>query len=45
MGSDWPHAEGLADPTDYVRELGAFTAPEQKLVMHDNAQLLSRRAA
>jgi predicted TIM-barrel fold metal-dependent hydrolase len=43
MGSDWPHAEGLADPTDYVRELGAFTAPEQKLVMHDNAEALSKR--
>jgi len=43
MGSDWPHAEGLRDPTDYVRELAAFTPAEQKLVMHDNAQILSRR--
>ncbi len=43
MGSDWPHAEGLADPTDYVRELGAFTPAEQKLVMHDNAAALSQR--
>jgi predicted TIM-barrel fold metal-dependent hydrolase len=44
MGSDWPHAEGLRDPTDYVRELGAFTPAEQKLVMRDNAEALSRRS-
>jgi predicted TIM-barrel fold metal-dependent hydrolase len=43
MGSDWPHAEGLRDPTDYVRELGAFTPAEQKLVMRDNAEALARR--
>ncbi len=43
MGSDWPHAEGLADPTDYIRELKAFTSAEQKLVMHDNAAGLVRR--
>jgi len=44
MGSDWPHAEGLSDPTDYVRELSAFTPAEQKLVMHDNALGLSQRS-
>ncbi len=43
MGSDWPHAEGLREPTDYVRELSAFTPAEQKLVMHDNALGLSQR--
>jgi predicted TIM-barrel fold metal-dependent hydrolase len=43
MGSDWPHAEGLAEPSDYVRELGAFTPAEQKLVMHDNAAGLVKR--
>jgi len=43
MGSDWPHAEGLADPTDYIRELKAFTPAEQKLVMHDNAAALVQR--
>jgi len=24
MGSDWPHAEGMKQPTDYVRELQCF---------------------
>ena len=43
MGSDWPHAEGLRDPTDYVRELvGLHARREQKLVMHDNALGLSQ---
>ena len=43
MGSDWPHAEGLPQPSDYLRELKAFTAEEQKLVMHDNAAGLAKR--
>jgi predicted TIM-barrel fold metal-dependent hydrolase len=43
MGSDWPHAEGLATPSDFVRELGAFSPAEQKLVMHDNAAGLVKR--
>jgi predicted TIM-barrel fold metal-dependent hydrolase len=45
MGSDWPHAEGLADPTDYVRELSAFTPAEQQRVMRENAQGLAQRAS
>lgn len=44
MGSDWPHAEGLANPTDFIRELKAFSPAEQRLVMHDNAAGLVRRA-
>jgi hypothetical protein len=43
MGSDWPHAEGLADPTDFVRELTAFSPAEQRLVMRDNAAGLVQR--
>jgi predicted TIM-barrel fold metal-dependent hydrolase len=43
MGSDWPHAEGLADPTDFVRELKAFSPDEQRLVMRDNAAGLVQR--
>jgi predicted TIM-barrel fold metal-dependent hydrolase len=43
MGSDWPHAEGLADPSDFVRELRAFSATEQQRVMRDNAAELVRR--
>jgi predicted TIM-barrel fold metal-dependent hydrolase len=44
MGSDWPHAEGLADPSDFVRELTAFSPAEQRLVMRDNAAGLVQRA-
>jgi predicted TIM-barrel fold metal-dependent hydrolase len=43
LGSDWPHAEGLANPSDFVRELGAFTPAEQELVMHDNCAGLVKR--
>jgi len=46
MGSDWPHAEGLEDPSDYVRELGGFSDSEVKHVMHDcGAALVQRRPA
>ena len=43
LGSDWPHAEGLADPTEFVNELGGFTDAEIKQVMRDNALGLSQR--
>jgi predicted TIM-barrel fold metal-dependent hydrolase len=43
MGSDWPHAEGLPNPTDYVRDLGEFSPAEQRQVMRDNALGLSQR--
>ena len=43
MGSDWPHAEGLADPADYVRELDGFSSVEIEQVMRGNALALSQR--
>ena len=43
MGSDFPHAEGLARPTDYVNELDGFSDAEIRAIMHDNALSLSRR--
>jgi predicted TIM-barrel fold metal-dependent hydrolase len=43
MGSDWPHAEGIAEPTDYVKELVGFSDREIRQVMHDNALALSQR--
>jgi predicted TIM-barrel fold metal-dependent hydrolase len=43
MGSDYPHAEGLADPTEYVRELRGFSAPEVRLTMRENALGLAER--
>ncbi len=42
FGSDWPHAEGLAEPTDFVEDLEGFTDDEVRLVMRENALALSR---
>jgi predicted TIM-barrel fold metal-dependent hydrolase len=42
-GSDWPHAEGLADPTDYALDLKDLSDKEIRLVMRENALGLSRR--
>lgn len=35
MGSDWPHAEGLKTPVDYIRELSGFSENEIKHIMRD----------
>jgi predicted TIM-barrel fold metal-dependent hydrolase len=43
MGSDYPHAEGLAEPTSWVDELAGFTDAEIRLVMRENSLGLSRR--
>ncbi len=40
MGSDWPHAEGLPEPSDYIRDLAGFSDDEVRKVMHDNARAL-----
>jgi predicted TIM-barrel fold metal-dependent hydrolase len=42
FGSDWPHGEGLARPTDFVKELHAFSDAEQRRVMRDNCLDLLR---
>jgi predicted TIM-barrel fold metal-dependent hydrolase len=36
FGSDYPHAEGLTEPLDFLRELSGFTDAEIKRVMSDN---------
>jgi len=36
LGSDWPHAEGLAEPADYLRILTPLDAQDQRRVMRDN---------
>jgi predicted TIM-barrel fold metal-dependent hydrolase len=36
MGSDWPHAEGLADPLRFVDELEQFSGGEVRSIMHDS---------
>ena len=43
MGSDWPHAEGLPQPTDYIRELSSFEADETRAVMRDNGMAIVER--
>ena len=45
MGSDWPHAEGLAEPMNYVKDLKnfGFTDADCRLVMRDNGMALSKR--
>ncbi|CAN5875486.1 amidohydrolase family protein [soil metagenome] len=42
FGSDWPHAEGLADPRSFVDGLEGFSDTEVRLIMRDNAEALSR---
>jgi len=37
FGSDFPHAEGLADPATFVDDLPGFTDAEIKAIMRDNA--------
>jgi predicted TIM-barrel fold metal-dependent hydrolase len=37
FGSDWPHGEGLAEPTTFVKELEGFDAGEVRRIMRDNA--------
>ena len=41
FGSDYPHAEGLADPKSFVDDLPGFTEDEIRLVMRDNGLALS----
>jgi predicted TIM-barrel fold metal-dependent hydrolase len=45
MGSDFPHAEGLADPISYVKDLQNFDySPEEcRLVMRENGFGLAKR--
>ena len=45
FGSDWPHAEGLADPHSFVDDLVGFSDAEVRLIMRDNAEALSRPPA
>jgi predicted TIM-barrel fold metal-dependent hydrolase len=44
MGSDWPHAEGLAEPTSFIKDLRAFdySDDEARLVMRENGLGLTR---
>jgi predicted TIM-barrel fold metal-dependent hydrolase len=41
MGSDWPHAEGLAEPASFIEDLTGFSDGEIRKVMRDNGMALS----
>jgi predicted TIM-barrel fold metal-dependent hydrolase len=41
FGSDFPHAEGLANPLDFLKELRGFDEGEIRRVMRDNAALMT----
>ena len=36
FGSDFPHAEGLPEPTDYVKDITGFSPAEVRQVMREN---------
>mgnify|MGYP003339061858 CR=1 FL=1 len=40
FGSDYPHAEGLADPLAFVNDLPGFSESEVRSIMSDNALAL-----
>jgi predicted TIM-barrel fold metal-dependent hydrolase len=40
FGSDWPHAEGLADPASFVDDLAGFSEDEVRKIMRDNGLAL-----
>ena len=42
FGSDFPHAEGLAEPTEFVNDLEGYSAAETRLVMRENGLSLTR---
>ena len=44
FGSDFPHAEGLADPVSFANDLDGFTDSEIEKIMRSNASALAVRA-
>jgi predicted TIM-barrel fold metal-dependent hydrolase len=42
FGSDFPHAEGYAAPTEWVEELAGFSAQETRQIMSENLASLLR---
>ncbi len=41
FGSDWPHAEGIAQPIDFLGKVQSFTPADQHRIMFDNAHELT----
>ena len=44
FGSDFPHAEGLAEPVSFVHDLDGFSDDEIELVMRANGLSLTQRS-
>jgi predicted TIM-barrel fold metal-dependent hydrolase len=40
FGSDWPHAEGLAEPATFVDDLAGFDDAEIRKIMRENGLAL-----
>ena len=40
FGSDWPHAEGLAEPRDFAESIAHLPPDDLRKVMRDNAREL-----
>ena len=38
FGSDYPHAEGLADPASFRNDLAGFSGDDIRAVMRDNGR-------
>ena len=46
FGSDFPHTEGLPEPTQFVRDIPTFSDDETRAIMRDNVlELLTPRPA
>ena len=43
MGSDFPHAEGIAEPVDFIKILDGLEPEVQRRIMRDNAETLFQR--
>jgi predicted TIM-barrel fold metal-dependent hydrolase len=43
MGSDWPHAEGLAEPSDFRKHLDGLTEQQKDDIMFNTAYALVNR--
>ncbi len=41
FGSDWPHAEGLPQPRDFLANVASFSLHDQRRIMADNARELT----
>ncbi len=41
FGSDWPHAEGMAHPKDFLQKVSCFAPAAQRRIMYQNAQELT----